>query len=149
MDTGECTMGKITISSKKFDIDVNNTECFDEALINFLKRSAEHGLNLDQVTTNVFDEVFSVMGEEPFDGSLSSFSMLMLDEMKVKRRIGSKILDVLMPAAVDGIDIYELIDRLEVPNEERTHKERYKIVTFTYPMIHATISTVSHKKLLE
>lgn len=87
---------------------------FDAVLLAFLKRSAEEGFDLEQVTVNVFDDVFSDGGDyEPFDGSLSTFSVMFLDSVNLKRQIGSAILDVIMPATTRGVDIYDLISDLE------------------------------------
>lgn len=108
------------------DMDID----FDRVLLDFLKRSAEEGLDLEQVTVNIFDEVFSDVGEgQPFDGTLSSFSLLMLDQMKLKRQLGSAMLDVIMPATVDGLDIYELIDRLESSLARKSKSPKKQKVT--------------------
>jgi len=93
--------------------------CFNETLIQFLKRSAEIGLDIQQVITNIFDEaVVHAESDAPFDGTLSAFSMLVWDELKLRLPISSKILDILVSAALDKQDIYELIDVLETRNDQ-------------------------------
>lgn len=100
---------------------------FDQVLVEFLKRSAEEGFDLEQVTVNIFDEVFSNAGEgQSFDGTLSSFSLLMLDRMHLKRQLGSAMLDVIMPATVEGLDIYDLIDRLESSLSRKSKRTSFK-----------------------
>tara|TARA_B100000700_G_scaffold101966_1_gene114956 strand:+ start:7269 stop:7886 length:618 start_codon:yes stop_codon:yes gene_type:complete len=86
---------------------------FEQVLISFLKRCAEDGLDLEQVTITVFDEVFTAEGDMPFDGTLSSFLSLLLDGVHLRRRLGSAMLDILMPATIMGYDLYDLIGDLE------------------------------------
>lgn len=101
-------------------IESNLDVTFDVSLLRFLKRAAEEGLDLQQVTVNVFDEVFNSGNNIPFDGSLSSFSMFMLDSLELRRQLGTVLLDVLMPAAVENEDIYQLISKLEGTIKSRT-----------------------------
>lgn len=93
---------------------------FDEALISFLRRAAEEGMDLDQVTLSIFDEVFANEDDPmPFDGTLATFSMYLCDALNLRRRIGSTLLEVVMPATVAGRDIYDLIGELEMQLEEK------------------------------
>lgn len=97
-----------------FELAENVDVAFEKVLLCFLKKAAESGMDLEQVTVTVFDEVFASRdNDEFFDGTLSSFMNLLMEEVHLRRRFGNAVLDVIMPATVMGQDIYELIDHLE------------------------------------
>ena len=122
------------ISSTFVQARVVDGRCFDSSLIKFLKKSAEIGLDIPQVITNIFDEAIVYNNADaPFDGTLSAFSMLIWDELKLRRPIGKSILDILVTATLERMDIYALIDSLETARElnkrkrvdTRMHRGRY------------------------
>jgi hypothetical protein len=112
---------------------------FKSLLVDFLKRSTEEGFDLDQVTMNIFDEVFC--GDEGIssDGTLSTFALMLFDKVHLKQQLGMAVLDVIMPAVAAGKDIYDLVEELEqgmselvMPSEtvqgETSLKKRTKVI---------------------
>lgn len=93
----------------------NMDTIFDDVLVKFLKQATEEGMELEQVVCNIFDDMFVNEDEVPsFDGTLSAFSLMMLEGLGLKKPVGSALLDLLMPASTkEGYDIYNMIDELE------------------------------------
>lgn len=117
---------------------------FKSLLVDFLKRSAEERLDLDQVTMNIFDEVFCGDAGISSDGTLSTFALMLFDKVHLKQQLGMAVLDVVMPAVASGKDIYELVEELEssmdgldVPPEivhgETSHRRRTKVIVRRQP----------------
>lgn len=85
-------------------------EAFVRVALRFLKHAATFGYELEQLTVTVFDDVFS---PPDFDGALTGFVDVLVDEIGLRKRLGKALVDVMMPAVVAGYNIDQLIDELE------------------------------------
>lgn len=111
---------------------------FEKTILDFLKKAAESGLDLESLTVTVFDEVFSSSAQdELFDGSLDSFLSMLMDEVGLRKRLGNAVLDIIMPATVLGYDLYELIDILEGQYAAKTPKRKVSSINHVLPVLKA------------
>lgn len=111
--TGGSSMGSKShplVKMQSGDMDL----VFDEVMLEFLTKAAEHGMSLDEVTIGIYEDVFTD-GEEGviFDGTLDSFMLIMLERMKLRKPVGSALLEFLMGAVSQHHDIDLLIEDLQ------------------------------------